>query len=666
MELKRSPPNIDIVSAVTGPPESFYRKFDIFCANNGLDSCFYHTSELPVIRGLYDLAEKIGVYQRRMTRVGNEYLVVDLSWPVIKGYGLKVVAEHPQKTDLAELLNRIAEISHEPGNCAVTHMTNLQHGFILDKILDFLDPTGLPPWARTNLIAILSMLIRNYSGFQRVASLLVVSFLNRYDDGFSPGFTRIKVVTTQFNFSYVDYTDRTMGLRADLLRSRRSIAEAARACMHELSHVFHYMVCGGRSFFYRNAIEYVTYGILANDSWLRMYFPMLENFDTRRNAVLKEILQVIPEDKFAAIKGKVVKLSQRQPSRSTEALALFNTIEALVRNGFGRIIFGHSWTDSLASTLTMESLAKILYLRTLLFSTRNDNCWIDKSMERFRLSPGHSLHSNWLDLEEILTIFGIVLFVFKGQCIALEDKQNEQMFSLRRLQFNPLSEQDAGVFKMHALPFTRRGANTFMSSTTNYLLQLQGRHTFFPDDGSYQQLFYPRRFVHAKYARPETTITPRSTNDPLRDLVSSEAGLDYLLGNGPDSLYLAVCLGLIGKITHLIGLYPQWLRERFDDTHDSLLHAAVKKEQLIALTALLQHITPNVRNDEGRYPLHYAILTKNERIIEILLSDHRTYLTKKDHFGDTPLQLAEKEGPPKLANAIRRAQDRKFQFFPPN
>ena len=54
--------------------------------------------------------------------------------------------------------------------------------------------------------------------------------------------------------------------------------------------------------------------------------------------------------------------------------------------------------------------------------------------------------------------------------------------------------------------------------------------------------------------------------------------------------------------------------------------------------------TLNLQDFEGRTPLHYAILTKNETVLQLLLNTKRCQMNIIDHHLHTPLHLAAQQG----------------------
>jgi ankyrin repeat protein len=639
---KRANSNFDIKDvAISRTYGSIYQKIDEFCKNNNLDSISddLFNNRLSTVFGLYSLAKKIG-YQVRQIEKKDAYFSIDISWPAIKEYAKKVAEQSgpnasPEMTALQELLKEIDNVSQSDANSAKTKIALAQKTFILDKCDKFFDLNSLNITKKQQVKKIFEKMIENYSGYQRIMSVLTVGLLNSGNKGFVAGFTKIEIMEIADNIpSNFSLSDKRISLQERYYNSKQ-LEEATRVFMHELSHAFHYMIT---DYFYDGSVPFFIDSALASSGFRDKFFPMLteDNLDISKNKTLKKIETAISLTKLKEIKDEIGKILRKEKSDNKIAQTLFNMSVTLVKNGFGQVIFGDSWEKSLTETLTHETLAKIIYVRALVFSTEkiNGNYWIGKTEETHRLSAENRLTINWKDNEEILTMFGMVPFLAEGKYIILEDRQNEQIYTWRDLKENKEEEKDAKIFRQHALNFSDcESVNKFISDFVNDINAVHTIEAFFENDDSYNAVLFPNKRVHS-FDKIASTVPVPGTEDALKKTLLDSEIASISKSRNVTALLLAAKAGLEGVVELLLKNGADI--KAVDNGRNTPLHFAAYEGHKKVVEVLLDK-GANIKavNKNEQTALYLAAQNRHEEVVKRLL---------KEDNGQTALYLAAKNG----------------------
>ncbi|MDR1236023.1 MAG: ankyrin repeat domain-containing protein [Holosporaceae bacterium] len=634
--------NIPDVQLNKKDPYDLHQSMRVFCQNNNInyDKIIQKDDESGqvILDELNSLSAKLG-YTIRKIKDGQEILVVDISWPSIKNYANRVLAKYADKHDtpehikkLKKLLEDFGNISSESGNTTRTAIQESQASCLLGLCQQFFET----PDADKNLIeGIISKAILNYTGFQRIMSILTVGLLNGGDDGFCPGFIGSKISMEDLSWIsargiYYPYNRR---VALDPAYTHDLLDRVETTLVHELTHLFNYMIVKTEGYhtFYKNSIPFFVKSVLANDNFRDMFFPAISktNLDPKNNAILKKIIETVRKNevKFDRIK-EVIKIlsSGRNENVSGEEKKIFNILVEIVKHGFGEIVFGESWEGNMYDQLTPENFAVAVYIRTLLFQD----------------SSGYSasLKIKWTNCEEILTMFGMLPFLYKDRYVILENRQNHFSFGWRELQREgEVTESAANVYRTHHVE------TVSLEGTLREMLNLPSAPGPFhyPAD-EYNKLRYPENPVHTDsngavaLSQQSTFILPESYDDFLSKKIYNfgENFYDFFLPYDPrdPNPELNRTLG--------IGDIPEDEVNKKYNFGRTLLHRAVIAGRTDVVNTLLgMEADVDARDDDENTPIHYAAASGNLKMIEILREGGADIgIHNKD--GKTPLGVAAK------------------------
>ncbi|MDR2781107.1 MAG: ankyrin repeat domain-containing protein [Holosporaceae bacterium] len=625
--------NVTDVSS-SAEQESVYRKINVFCNNNKIRPKYYDFPELIFLKNLCSLTRKIG-YQKRKVG-GKEYYVIDISWPSIKAYAEKLAAKQPVGSPLGKLLEKIGKVFHNQ------QINKNAKNELLCECHNIFNLGKLRLNKRLQFVEILKGVLDNYSGFQRIASILVVGLLNSGKDGFVKNFTEIKVERRNDDESSAfSFYQKTIYLK-DRYYDPEAQKTAERVFMHELTHAFHSMIVSNESYtpFYRNLIPFFVQSAISNDNFCDMFFPMLtkQNLIAKNNPILNAIRTALinNERKVNEVIRDVVGISRGGKSSTRIAETLFVTLKAIVENGFGEAVLGGSWERSLAETLNVESLARAIYVRALIFSEINGmGCVIEKIYKAHHISPENTLMVNCRDNEEILTIFGMLVFLLRGKFILLEDRQNEQIFEWRELPMDKDTELEAGIYDVHTSNPSLYIVKSFLSGFLEEITRdvLINERLYFTKK-NLENILFPKELVHKKAYFGNTgrtdviTYSVEGSDDPLELTLS----LLKSIKAGTES-------STPSKLTPSPASPPNVTTKTEDASLAQtvqLFNAALKGYAEMAKSLIQNGANVRAQDKYGQTPLHYAAGSGNNDIANLLIQRGAS-MEVRDKYGQTPL-----------------------------
>ncbi|MDR1236288.1 MAG: ankyrin repeat domain-containing protein [Holosporaceae bacterium] len=624
----------------------------IFCQNNHID---YDVDEdakkndeigIAILGKLNSLSDKLGYTVREISN-GQKFFVVDVSWPSIKNSADRVLAKYEGKDSTPKYIENLKKLLGDFGNIFAksedqtrTAIRKDQADFLLELCRKFFDISDAD--ANKSLIeGTISKAILNYTGFQRIMSILTVGLLNEGDDGFCPGFTNSKIIMEDLSkipaCGVYDYDNHSVKLDPGCVRDPN---EAARVLIHELTHLFNYMTLEVENYntFYRYSIPFFIKSALANDSFRDMFFPAISkaNLNPKNNVILKTITETITGNKvkFDRIKEVIrIMSSGGNEDVSEEEKKIFNILVKIVKHGFGEIVFGESWEKNMYDQLTPENFAVAIYIRILLFQ------------------DSLPLELKWTDCEEILTMFGMLPFLYKDKYVILENRQNEFSFKWRELQREgDVTERLARIYKTHLTKVVS------LEKTLQEMLNLPsapGPFHYYTDDyytDEYNKLLYPENPVHTDsddasvLFKEPTFILPGSYNDYLSNKIYN---YDFF----EDWVTLLYCAARSGNVEMLQFLLEEGVKKGLTaSTADVLkavdasgatpLHSAVKGESKEMVKFLIgAGVDVKACDGDGFTALHYAAKVENVEIVKLLLTNEAD-VAAYDKYGCVPLHYA--------------------------
>lgn len=347
--------------------------------------------------------------------------VVDISYPAVKKYVLKVFSE--KAPQLKPIEGQMSEEAIE--NLSKCETFTNQNIWEIIKFADMfeqevstknINPRHLDCFVnmcfgdnkffkvsdgsdKLNVKNIFKTMISNYTGFQRVMSIILIKLSDKVNPTISELYkTPIiialdEVIDDEKTAVYLDNKN-TVLLFSKQYKTENEDLITDSLC-HELTHAWQYLLDIGGDLWYLN--EFVIQSLFSDSkkSYVSTYFPMLQKDVMEKNVNLiasklpeNDILQKYSSETFSKLKGYI------------------NDI------GFGKLI-----TDE----LTKENIAKAIYLCAT-------NYYYEYNYGYSEYSKGYHC---WRDPLEMLTMFGIIPFRFENQTILIVDRQNENIFAHR-------------------------------------------------------------------------------------------------------------------------------------------------------------------------------------------------------------------------------------------
>ncbi|GHT90708.1 hypothetical protein FACS1894122_01680 [Alphaproteobacteria bacterium] len=415
-----------------------------FYAQNGLGKPINIRGKM-VVDGLLYIIDMLKLKEKDVN--GRKIKAIDLSWPNIrdmfkeKFYELKFEekkAWRDRATRLMKLIEATEEISHNNFS-----LTRDQVYEILDLCLrgecSLFDIRQLSSDLQPHFKRHLCSMLEDYTGFQRLMSLLAVSVLNSttaHRFRRSEYFNRIGVAENNEKCKQSIretgncYWGKSLWIKKNTLKGNEYRLEKSgtyTTILHELTHAYHDMLGA------RIKREVVVPNIFDSSGsyLLGLLFPAL--IKNEMDAAVKEIEKCINE----RIGKSVDNVKSNITSNGLKTIK--SMFKAIIDCGFGGIFFSKNDTNpKMENMLKKETLAKAIYVYC--YAIR------DSAVNPKDVKESESMFGN---CEEMLTMFGLAPILYNNQICLIEDRQNEEIHKIRHQENLKNYEECNNQFRFH-------------------------------------------------------------------------------------------------------------------------------------------------------------------------------------------------------------------------
>ncbi|GHT93998.1 hypothetical protein FACS1894122_10150 [Alphaproteobacteria bacterium] len=521
----------------------------------------------------------------------------------------------------------------------------------------------------------LEQMLGDYTGFQRIMSLLAVSTLNStMEHAFVPGFTKIgvakiggcdtsgncyihisrKIKIEQKNFDGKEYITDDDGVTYPTI-------------FHEITHAYHHMVLGSLDLSDCES----AYSILNSTDvdFIGLFFPMLSN----------EKIELATDKIVGLMTGKwdikVIK-SHIADGSSKEIMNIFKKV---VDCGFGNLVFSKEdlilKKDNcvkIEEILTENMLAKAIYVYC---------CAIVDGIGKAR--------PIWSNCEEMLTITGLAPTTDGHKMYLIEDRQHEEIHKIRHQEntetYDKLSDFEKHAelgkhFRYHATFKAEEVAKIIAYKIALICRELDDPPLLNTEDikkistGDISKIFSEIATktapssenkiedINIKTLLKPDTLRFSSDNTATKDVKNIDEFLkkafeDIETSNSFNKLHIAVLNRDVRNID-ILSKNAAYLKVPCDETGETLLHSKATCEtgetplhcaalngDVNAIRILLYHgADPNAKNKKNETPLLFAAKSGNAKAIKALCECALTNPNTPSKEGETPLHLAAEFG----------------------
>ncbi|MDR1983121.1 MAG: hypothetical protein LBQ08_05005 [Holosporaceae bacterium] len=445
----------------------------------------------------------------------KEAIILDTSWPTIRNYAYRLIdstssSREAVSNNIAQLkavLDEFGQIGpNKNGKTTKFDDVFKQTSNLYDtcigrhiegvKLFDLSELPDTGTASKDSFKKLLMDTLKNYSAFQEIMSMLVVSILNSEEQtAFVPHFTlvKIRILTKEEKAERESDAFFYQSAKSIVMSTQYFETQNSDVLIHEAAHAFHYMIANSDKF-YGNMDRLFVYNVLNSKEidFRDKFFPMLrkENMDPvikKLEPYAKKAIDIAKND--SAVKNKILKLFQ-----------------ILIDFGFANVIFDKVVTlvDPNQCVpnkiMTGKNLARALYIRAFAlqkFDERNFRIHDGKKALE-ELSKGETIGLMWKDPEEILTIYGAFPLVAIGDFyLIMQDKQNQNIYDFRG------GKED--FYGFHAYNYDEKRMRDFMRD----MLSSLGVRSFF---GGFR---FPFFFNYGAVNKPKGAIFQSGDNQNM-------------------------------------------------------------------------------------------------------------------------------------------------------
>ncbi|GHT98194.1 hypothetical protein FACS1894126_3380 [Alphaproteobacteria bacterium] len=410
---------------------------------------------------LYRIGKILGFKEYRVEGSKNRGIpTIDLSWPNMKRVFLKKNIKSSRVEKLKALIRDTDNFSHDNFSLTDTQM---------DKIIDLclrgnnglfnlenLDDRSSGKTYSEHFKKHLRLMLKTYTGFQRLMSLLAVSILNSTEEhAFVPGFTRIGVEKIETEDCDRDCYE--PDIRAIKIESM-SFEGNDYTILHEITHAYHYMILESLL----GDCEIPNVLDSTNADFAGLFYPMLT--EKRMGIVVKEIaVSIFEKCNIETIKSDIKGLYEKREAKDSDTIDdtkdggikddpsehIIDIFKKIVDCGLGNLVFQKEDINlNIAEILTWKMLANAIYVYCSAIC-------------------GDS--TVWTDTEEVLTITGLAPITDGYNTFLMEDRQNEEMHRIRQLENLRRGNSNEREYNSRGFEFLRETAESPMETTVKVL-----------------------------------------------------------------------------------------------------------------------------------------------------------------------------------------------------
>ncbi len=547
---------------------------------------------------------------------------------------------------------------------------------------------------------LLAETLKNYTGFQRIASLLILNILNNIEQYKITDITKkisINAGNAAFNrilmtiFIPLDFTDTKI--------TKRSIS-----FIHEVGHAYHHLLMNYDTTEDTIHTPLETFSIINSQAadFTTLFYPALstQNFKNTVDNLAPIIKNIVD---FDSIKKDINNHTNNNASfRLRSSDIIVKLFEHLILAGFGNKIFDTLSPDNIDSIsiddiFNENTIAKAIYIASMYIRKGLiDNTYqYSKEGQNFIFDEDELAESIWDGPKEMLTMIGIVPYLLNGETFAIIDKQNEFIAKKRTIASGDSSnEQNLGVFRHHEVGReSKKGLYTILKAITKDPKLLDGidpetlaqknqdslnakdqeiKATVFESFEKIQYPNYPANLMHVEYP----TLTLEKSDDIQ---TTATQILENITGPIEDKTIVTDASNDISKpissqnkesidSTYMTSSNTNDMSDEYFDPYaiskapptekDKELLEAVRNNDTTKVQELLQ--TSQDINVNILHPaplLHIAIQNGNIDIVNVLLAHQYINVNIQTTMGLTPLHIAIQKGNIDIVNVLLEHKD---------
>ncbi|GHT91615.1 hypothetical protein FACS1894122_04320 [Alphaproteobacteria bacterium] len=534
----------------------------------------------------------------------------------------------------------------------------------------------------------LKQMLKTYSGFQRLMSLLAVSILNSTGaDSFVKDHNRIGVVEDNKDGNRYRLTGvhgRSIWLKEATFKKEEYDTTgwtARTSIFHEISHAYHDMLglaidgCEVPSILNSNGIDF-----------LGLFFPMLAR--NEMDIAVEAIGQYIDRTIDKTIDETSFIDDMKNCMKSKDMGIIRNIFKVIIDCGFGGVFFSKENENLEIKNVTKDMLAKAIYVYSSAIHHKKSN---DGSCAKDGY-VNYPYKTIFTDAEEMLTITGLAPITDSSyNTYLIKDEQNEETHKTAHRE-NSGDEVWGSQFRFHCNLDKAGVANTIMSNINGIFIRKAAASI--QDDTtmliraipSFKPKTLRLSLASTEYNNKSIEYQNESTeklheamygedNGAIVRLLNAKADPNAKNQTGKTPLGMAITLKKLDAMRILLehGANPNAPNEN----GDTMLHMALESGNIGAVKVLLEHgANPNVPNKEGNSPLHCVYYKDDKNMVKFLLDSgadagtllHRaakegkkdmaklllpkSNVNARDRGGKAPLHFAAEMGCDKVADIL--------------